>query len=226
MKSKQTNNQKSLPLTSILLVVMIVVSLYLFIQNQRAKSLLTNPTQVAQSEIKKLVNQVGKLIELPKDETPSMATVTDKKKLANQAFFAKAQNGDKILLYQINHKAILYRPSINKIIEVSTVSNITITPLVSQTVEQKVTLAIYNGSKTSDRVNITEKQIIEKFPETQVVKKTSTNNSYSTTSVIDLKGNKGELAKNIADYILGEVTSLPENEATPEADILIILGQL
>lgn len=29
----------------------------------------------------------------------------------------------------------------------------------------------------------------------------------------------------LADYIVGEVTSFPQNEAIPEADILIILGR-
>lgn len=205
---------------------MTIASLYLFIQYQRTKILLTDPTQVAQIEIKRLVDKVGKLIELPKDETPSMATVTDKNKLANQTFFAKAQNGDKMLVYQQSGKAILYRPSTNKIIEVGPVTSSPLTPAVKPTVEEKIKLAIYNGSDINDRVNITEKQITDKFPQIEVVKKVSAGKTYPRTLVIDLKGNQRDLVKKIADYILGEMTSFPQNEATPEADILIILGRL
>lgn len=65
-----------------------------------------------------LVEKVSLLMELPK-ETPTIATVEDNKKLASQDFFKKAQNGDKVLMYPKAKKAILYRPSANKIMEVA-----------------------------------------------------------------------------------------------------------
>jgi len=61
-------------------------------------------------------------MELPKDEEPTIATVLDKEKLKDQLFFAKAENGDKVIIYSKNQKAILYRPSINKIIDVAPIS--------------------------------------------------------------------------------------------------------
>ena len=66
-----------------------------------------------------IVRQAGKLILLPGGEEPSIAEVTDPVRLSDQPFFANAEVGDQVLIYRIARKAILYRPSINKIIEVS-----------------------------------------------------------------------------------------------------------
>jgi flagellar basal body-associated protein FliL len=79
---------------------------------------VANPDSVAQQETSALVSKVGKLISLPADETPSVATVTDKEKLKDQTFVANTANGDKVLIYTKAKKAILYRPSTDKIVEV------------------------------------------------------------------------------------------------------------
>src|SRR5579859_3613649 len=116
----------SLPLTkrSIILVGVIlavavaaVPSVYFFNQYQKSQQALKNPNQAAVEEAKATIAQVGKLIELPSDEQPTVATITDANKLKDQAFFKNAQNGDKVLIYQKAKKGIIYRPSINKIIE-------------------------------------------------------------------------------------------------------------
>lgn len=81
-------------------------------ENQR----LSDPQQAAQQEANRLKSDVSKLIELP-NETPTIATVVDVEKLKSQAFFANAQNGDRVLLFPQAKTAILYRPTIKKIIE-------------------------------------------------------------------------------------------------------------
>jgi hypothetical protein len=73
-------------------------------------------------EIEDLVASIGKFIELPQGETPTLATVTDREKLADQTFFLKAENGDKVLIYSNSGKAILYRPSSKKVIDMTTVN--------------------------------------------------------------------------------------------------------
>ncbi|MBI5357887.1 hypothetical protein HZB74_03515 [Candidatus Saccharibacteria bacterium] len=62
------------------------------------------------------------MVEVPQGEEPTIATVQDVSKLQNQAFFKNAQNGDKVLIYSQAKKAILYRPSTDKIIEVGPVN--------------------------------------------------------------------------------------------------------
>ncbi|HSX30131.1 MAG TPA: hypothetical protein VLE73_06240 [Candidatus Saccharimonadales bacterium] len=69
-----------------------------------------------------IVGQVAKLIDLPKGETPTIATVQDKAKLKDQAFFANAQNGDKLLIYAQAKKAIIYRATDHRVINVGPIA--------------------------------------------------------------------------------------------------------
>ena len=87
--------------------------------NKKYIELRDDPTKAAQDEADALVKEVGKLITLPEDEVPTIASVLDKSALADQPFFVNAENGDKLLIYSKAKKAILYRPSVNKIIEVA-----------------------------------------------------------------------------------------------------------
>ena len=75
-----------------------------------------------QKEIDDLVTEVGMLILLPTDERPTVATVSNLEPLKDQAFFAHATVGDKVLIYANARKAILYDPRNKKIIEVAPIS--------------------------------------------------------------------------------------------------------
>lgn len=76
----------------------------------------------SQKDVDILLSEVGKLIRLPQDENPTVATVTDADTLKSQPFFAEAQNGDKVLIYANSKKIYLYRPSEKKIIEASIIN--------------------------------------------------------------------------------------------------------
>lgn len=86
---------------------------------RKYQALKANPTIEAQKETEALVVTVSKLMELPTDEIPTVATIADKEKLKDQPFFTKAENGDKLLAFSKASLAILYRPSVNKIINVA-----------------------------------------------------------------------------------------------------------
>lgn len=74
----------------------------------------------AEKEVKMVTEQVGRLALLPA-ETPTIATVDDVTKLSDKTFFAHAENGDKVLFFAIAKKAILYRPTVGKIVEMGPV---------------------------------------------------------------------------------------------------------
>ena len=70
-----------------------------------------------------------------------------------------------------------------------------------------------------------EKDLKEKLPFVNVVLKDNSTGDFSKTIVVDLKGNKKDLANQIAKAVEGEVSSLPTGEKQPDADILVILGR-
>jgi hypothetical protein len=88
------------------------------------------PTVIYAKKLTTLTDQVSKLTLLPTNEKPIVATVTNIAVLPKESFFAKAQNGDKILMYKQNKKAILYRPSTGTVIAVAVLDfqNTTPTP--------------------------------------------------------------------------------------------------
>lgn len=212
------------------------VGIYYYLQYDKAQKLLKNPTLAAQTEQKTLIDKVGKLIELPQDEEPTVATVSDITKLKGQPFFAKAQNGFKVLIYSKAKRAILYDPKNNKIIEVGPInigqSADPQKPAGDQSVPPAATtpvnVAIYNGTKTAGLAGTTEKQIAAKMSNVTVVAKGNAKENYTKTLVIDLSGNQKAVASQLAKLLSGEVGSLPKTEtlpASPAADLLIILGK-
>jgi hypothetical protein len=118
-------SKKSVAIVVGVLVVITIIVL-LFIQNNRSQKeisrLKTQVVATEQQEAQTLVTLVGKLVELPTDETPTIATVTDKEKLSGQSFFSRSENGDRLLIYPKIRKVYLYRPSINKLIDIAPIS--------------------------------------------------------------------------------------------------------
>ena len=120
--SKSGSKKKYLSKKTIFIVVVIIaiagIICSVFFYN-KYQSIKNNPAEVAKQETKILVDNISKLMDLPTGEDPTIATVTDSTKLTDQDFFKDSQNGDKLLAYTIAKKAILYRPSTNKIINIA-----------------------------------------------------------------------------------------------------------
>lgn len=76
-----------------------------------------------EGELDTLLMALAPITDLPASETPTLATVTDRSKLSEQAFFAQAENGDKVLLYRDAGRAILYRPSTGKLVNVAAIAS-------------------------------------------------------------------------------------------------------
>jgi len=219
----------------ILLVVLIAVgstgaAFYFYSQYQTIKK---NPDLVYKGEDKKTIESISKYMELPQGEEPSIATILDITKLKDQKFFENAQNGDKIIIYNSARKAILWRPTTNKIIEVAplVLGDQTQTTSQTQTVAPvaasgaQISVALYNGAGITGLTKKAEEKIAGIGDINVVARTNAAKNDYTKTLVVDLTGKNGQLAAELAGSLGGEVAQLPAGEAKPEADILIIAGQ-
>ena len=108
-------NRRVMSLVLVIALLVIGPSLFFYKKYDKAQEELKKSDSRQQSQ--QLVDDIGELVLLPTDEKPTVATVTDVTKLAKQPFFAKAKNGDKVLVYNKARRAILYRPSIDKVVD-------------------------------------------------------------------------------------------------------------
>lgn len=212
---------------ALLLIAAAATALLFYLKYEQAQKLLKNPSSAVQQETQNIVDTVGKLIQLPTDELPTIATVSDINKLKQQTFFQKAENGDKVLIYTKAKKAILFRPSINKVIDVTVVN---FTDNTADSSKSPSRIAIYNGTLTTGLAKIAQDKISQKFQNIEFLVGNANNRNYTKTVVIDLSGNNKIAADAIAQQLQAQVGSMPDGENKPDvtlgrsADILVILG--
>lgn len=105
----------------LVIIIAVIPTIYFYTQNKNTTNKLNDLQNKSQTSatLDEVVKQVGKLVILPSGEQPTLATISDASKLQSQPFFANAANGDKVLVYNKAGKAILYRPSLNKIVEMA-----------------------------------------------------------------------------------------------------------
>lgn len=119
---KLASTTVALVVAVVLAVAAVAVAAWLYRENNELKNDPKTIQKAQDKETEALVAKVGRLMALPGDEKPVVATVEDKEKLKDQPFFNDAQNGDKLIIYTTAKKAIVYRESENKIINVGPIA--------------------------------------------------------------------------------------------------------
>lgn len=120
--SKPTKTPRFSLVTLVLVVLLLVAGGFAYYFYSQYSALKSNPQIKAQQEAADTIARVARLIVLPTGETPTVATVTEPDKLKDQAFFANAKKGYKVLIYTTAKKAILYDPVADKIVEVAPIN--------------------------------------------------------------------------------------------------------
>jgi hypothetical protein len=146
---------------ALIILASTIVLAYSFYQYQQVSD---NVDGSDLDEIVTLMEQLEQHIILP-EETPVVATVSDKD-LLTDPFFDNAENGDKVFFFVESKLAILFRPSIDKIVTVSPLSetadsqnetentNVNLTPLpglFDQQIEFPITTENDNQTTKSDQ---------------------------------------------------------------------------
>lgn len=81
------------------------------------------PKDLKEKEASSLVEMISSHYLFPVNESPTIATVSDPEALKTGSPFIGAMKGDKVFIFSQTGKAILYRPSIDKIVEIVSVKN-------------------------------------------------------------------------------------------------------
>ncbi len=218
------------PIIGLLVIVAVLGVTGSYYYYNKYQLIKANPNVIAQKETEELVTAIGRLIELPMGEIPTVATISDKEKLSEEPFFSLGQNGDKLLAYSDAKLAVLYRPSTNKIINVAPITSDE--PLSSNqgaghgTTGHKHRVAYFNGTETVGLAYLAEKAVLESSSDYETVAvANAVRRDYTGVLVIDLVGDHSEEVIQLADLLGGTVGVLPEGEIAPEADILVISGR-
>lgn len=231
--NSEVKQKTVLAIIGLVIVLAGAPSLYFYFKYRDAQKKLADPTQYAQEEVRLLVEKVGKLIELPADEQPTIANITDVEKLSSQPFFASAQNGDKLLIYTNARKAFLYRPSTNKIIEVAPVNlGGEATPSAQNAgatspalTPRPIRFVLYNGTTVVGLTKKFESKLVGVAPGAVVLERENAKKrDYTKTILIDMTGKKGTEAEALGSKLGISVAALPQGEATASADFVIIVG--
>lgn len=205
-----------------------VFSLYgLYSAQQELKTFKTDPTKAASREVQELVNEVAKLIELPKDETPTVATVTDPAKLSDQAFFTNAKEGDKVLIYNTAKKAILYRPSEQKVLNFAPINigNTNDAKIAGEKAQEPLKITILNGTAIAGLAGRYQKEVENKVEGAQIASiGNATSKDVEKTFIVDSKGDKEDELKKIAETLKIETGTLPSNQLKDDVDFVIVVG--
>lgn len=207
---------------------------FLYFKNSNSQKVLGGSSESKEKQVQNIIDKVGQLIQLPKSEKPTVATVSDITKLADQPFFANAKNGDQVLIYSVAKKAVLYRPSENKIIEVAPINlglsspnSESATAKVSPTVVQaQYKVEVLNGTLTPGLATQTQQKIESNLSNYNVtVKADASKSDYSETIVVNVSGVSKSAAEKLAGVLNANVQSLPDGETVKSGvDLLVILG--
>lgn len=225
---------------SLLLVVVVglIAGGYWYIENRSLQGI----AELDATQVEKLVEVVGKHVVLPEPLDVSqvqVAAVQDAEKLKPVSqFFREAQNGDQLIIFPT--KLVLFRPSENKIVNISapsgiqenaesvpTISTASTTPTTEdagqKVVSRTLTVEIRNGSGKTGLAGVIKGKF-SNFPQFNVVKTgNAAKDSYSTTIIVN---KENFMLPDISSVLKGNSQKeLPEGEADTTADILIILGK-
>lgn len=226
--SKEKKGRIKLPMKAILFLVKVLIVFggiaFLTVsyvrRNPEPFGLMKGPA-LMKNEEKELVAEISKSLTLPEDEEPTVATVTDPEKLTDQFFFKDVEKGDRLLIYQNARKVILYRPSEKRVVEVGVVS---VKQGENAQISTSYKLVILNSTKDANIVSSLEYKLSEIDKNVSVTEKNSSVLTYNESFLVDVKGDKKDLASKLASGFAVKEGTMPDAEREYDADFILVIG--
>lgn len=199
------------------LVLLLAFGIFFFVKYQQVNSKYKVAIMTVDQKNQQIVARIGKLIDLPKNETPEIALFPDKKTFSGsttvKAFYANAEKGDYVVAYKGANQTIIYRDATNKIIKSGEYVYFTagLNPIklaiLAPTDQQQAIANKING--TILNADIVAQQQPKVLP--------------AQSYVVDVTGTNAKAAKELADKLGLPVGQLPEGETKPEGATLIVV---
>jgi hypothetical protein len=195
----------------VLVLLILVIALSLFFLAKHASS---------KGDLKSVESRVDKLMLLPKDEQPTLATVENKNSLKDKFLASHSKNGDRVLIYTKNQMVIIYRPSINKIAAVGSVQ------IDQALVEAKgATLTIVDGSNNPQKTQEIIGKVKAAYPNIKVVDGGKiSRQDLPDTIVIDNTNQKDYLTLALTKVIPAKQGVVPLDVDKTNTDLMVIVG--
>ncbi|MCX7997205.1 MAG: hypothetical protein N2691_05660 [Patescibacteria group bacterium] len=215
---------------SVVLVISLVVSGYFAWHAYEFKQSRLDPDRAAKLQAERIVSRVSRLMDMPSTERASVAVLGARSDEQYRDFFSQAIPGDAVIIFPQARRAILYRDSIDRIIDIVTLASAERVSPPSGAQEKSVVryplrMAILNGGAPAGSEQlageIIQDAIAGLIPEYAGAAKA---NNYTRTIVINLSGVPETVLEDVARAIGGTITTLPSYETAPDTDFLVILG--
>lgn len=217
---KRSGTKKNL-IVKIVFLVILVAALsaagYYFVRYKQISAKYKEAIMTQDEKNQQTIAEVSRIMDLPKDETPVIFAVKDKAKLGDSTvtkqFFEKAQNGDVILAYEKANLSIIYRPKEKRIVKTDNYSN-----FLAAANPIKIAILAPNDQQTA-----TEKLILEKVLNVDIVAKQEPKGNPTQSYVADATGQNATAAQELATKLGLAVGQLPSGETKPEGASLVVV---
>lgn len=216
------------PLVIAAIIGLIIIALAIFSAiSFFAKGDSSNPSGLSDRETKELISSVKAHLNLPANEEPIVGKITDANTLiAQQAFYQGIKNGDFLLIFPQNRKAVLYNAQDDILINVGPMIIQQETKAIPDEFEGPALVDIRNGSETAGAAGTLAAQLRENSSYEIGVVGNAVNSDYDQTIIVVLNENiPDSVITALADELSASVSAqFPADEEESNADILIIIG--
>jgi len=195
--------------------------------------------QADQNDIDKLINRVSQLIEIKKDESPTVATVQDPAKLqeTQPIFYKDAQMGDRLLVW--SDKAVLYSTSKDKLISVMLIdqqqisadapvensASSTTDTMETTVADENASITVLNGTRTAGLAGKMRTKLTDGGINVTSVGDASLK-TYTKTVIVKLSDKEmPATVKALQEATGAEVVTSADGETALKGDFTVIVGE-